>query len=433
MSTEGTVDSLGTEASLDGLSVRTVTMDERRDVMDVVKMAFRKSGEPEFLHVYAPEAFQPDAWWAAFDGDCMVGVAGFPRRMFQLPHMTLPWAGVTGVATLPEYRGRGIMSTLLARGIADVDAAAIPLSILRGNRHRYQRFGWEEAGRSIALQIRRKQFELDVLDSRHIVHVVKGGTARVNDVEDIAGRLLDLQEKYTGWRFRSSLEQQLMIRRNHLCTYVAEKEDKGAYAIVGGSEAIPLDDRFPNRSDGGWQKLYELVGDVDVATELLGLLLQEGNGMISALIPAIPGPVERMLLERAERQFIVPFGMVRILSLTNLLQAYTPWLRHQLREKDRVGEVLLVVDDQEEHTPPEWVHVRWSPGSFEATPCQVRSFHTPQSASSQVPVIKAHRRSWAQALFGPVDVMTALWDQPDAWRLLDWLPLPLFPPRLELV
>src|SRR5690606_39675642 len=70
----------------------------------------------------------------------------FPAMELNVGPFSLRCAGVTGVCTLTGWRGRGLMSALLREGIDDIDRRRLPLSLLKGMRHRYRRFGFEDGG-----------------------------------------------------------------------------------------------------------------------------------------------------------------------------------------------------------------------------------------------------------------------------------------------
>lgn len=65
-------------------------------------------------------------------------------------------AGITGVSTLPEYRGKGYMTRLLASCIEDMAARHYALSELGGDRQRYRHFGWELGSREWQFQFSRR-------------------------------------------------------------------------------------------------------------------------------------------------------------------------------------------------------------------------------------------------------------------------------------
>ena len=90
---------------------------------------------------------------------------------------SLRCAGVTGVCTLPGWRGRGLMSALSREGIDDIDRRRLPLSLLKGMRHRYRRFGFEDGGRRLGLVLHRRRFPDPGWSDEQVVHVAGLGAS----------------------------------------------------------------------------------------------------------------------------------------------------------------------------------------------------------------------------------------------------------------
>ncbi|MCM8761692.1 MAG: GNAT family N-acetyltransferase, partial [Candidatus Omnitrophica bacterium] len=62
-------------------------------------------------------------------------------------------AGIGAVSTLYPYRGKGYMNLLLQHTFKEMEEQNFPLSVLGGDRHRYNTFGYENAGKVIELII----------------------------------------------------------------------------------------------------------------------------------------------------------------------------------------------------------------------------------------------------------------------------------------
>ena len=84
-------------------------------------------------------------------------------RVFPLPLQQgaaqVKVAGIGAVSTLPAHRGKGYMKRLLEYAIAAMRREGFPVSILWGDQHRYQPFGYQTAGKMIALSVSRRGLE----------------------------------------------------------------------------------------------------------------------------------------------------------------------------------------------------------------------------------------------------------------------------------
>jgi predicted acetyltransferase len=85
-----------------------------------------------------------DRTLAAFDGHEQVGTAAVYSFRLSVPgHRTLPAAGVTWVSVLPSHRRRGVLSSLMARQLADVRDRGEPLAVLWASEAPiYPRYGY---------------------------------------------------------------------------------------------------------------------------------------------------------------------------------------------------------------------------------------------------------------------------------------------------
>jgi GNAT superfamily N-acetyltransferase len=109
------------------------------------KIAFDKMFDREFGHdslIYA------HAHWCTmgiFDGN-LVGRIGILQRTISVGQELLLVAGICGVVTVPEYRGRGIASALLNESVAFIkNRLSLPFALLTCNARLeafYERLGW---------------------------------------------------------------------------------------------------------------------------------------------------------------------------------------------------------------------------------------------------------------------------------------------------
>jgi len=81
------------------------------------------------------------------DGAKVVSLVEYVEQMAIVEGREIKVAGITGVATWPTYRRRGFMTKLLDYCISLMCEEGYAFSDLGGDRQRYGRFGWENAGR----------------------------------------------------------------------------------------------------------------------------------------------------------------------------------------------------------------------------------------------------------------------------------------------
>ncbi len=82
-----------------------------------------------------------------------MAVLGLYPLKWRVGDQTLDIAGIGGVGTHPDWRGKGLMSELLTHIVAVMREQNYPLSWLGGQRQRYRYFGWERCGCQLLFDI----------------------------------------------------------------------------------------------------------------------------------------------------------------------------------------------------------------------------------------------------------------------------------------
>jgi predicted N-acetyltransferase YhbS len=96
-----------------------------------------------FPDLYSPADEDMSNNFIIRDGGKIVSIAGlFPLRL-DLCGQIVEIGGIGGVATLPAYRGRNLMQTLLDKAHEEMVARGYPFGWLAGDRRRYRPWGYE--------------------------------------------------------------------------------------------------------------------------------------------------------------------------------------------------------------------------------------------------------------------------------------------------
>ncbi len=86
----------------------------------------------------------------------LVGMIRLVERVLSLGSFQLKTGGISSVAVLPDWRGKGVMSRLMSVSIDSMRSRGMELSILHGRRvvdGLYSRFGYYGVGRYLDLEI----------------------------------------------------------------------------------------------------------------------------------------------------------------------------------------------------------------------------------------------------------------------------------------
>ncbi|HVB42969.1 MAG TPA: GNAT family N-acetyltransferase [Streptosporangiaceae bacterium] len=136
--------------------IRPITDSELASFRAVPNQAFNSTWPAEKFADLGRLVFEPQRSLAAFDGDLLVGTTEACSFGLTVPGGSVRAAGVTGVAVLPSYRRRGILSALMARQFADIAAGEEPVAALFSSESGiYGRFGYGPAADDHSFVVKR--------------------------------------------------------------------------------------------------------------------------------------------------------------------------------------------------------------------------------------------------------------------------------------
>ncbi len=123
---------------------------ERSELLDLLNSVFAGAQKHPFDFARShPYLFHDgrvgDHTIAVEDGRIIGCIGAYPFTM-RIGGVEFRTAGIGQVATLPEARGRGVMSAILRSVCAELDGGGYDLAWLGGDRQRYGRFGWAGGG-----------------------------------------------------------------------------------------------------------------------------------------------------------------------------------------------------------------------------------------------------------------------------------------------
>lgn len=132
-------------------TIRKAILADSAELITLINRIFF-TGDPRTFETVLPNLYCDPAIatrdaYLAIDGGRIVGHVGvYPLRLRVGDGLELSAGGIGAVATETAYRGTGVMSAMLNAAIEGMKASGYQLSVLWGDRMRYQHFGWELAG-----------------------------------------------------------------------------------------------------------------------------------------------------------------------------------------------------------------------------------------------------------------------------------------------
>ena len=128
---------------MDDLTIRAIQPDELETFMRVLVRAFHDRYEDDDLEMERRIA-EPDRYFAAWDGDEIVGTAGACSTQLTVPgQRSLAAPGITAVGVLPSHRRRGINTRLMGALLDQAAERGEPLAYLWASESSiYGRYGF---------------------------------------------------------------------------------------------------------------------------------------------------------------------------------------------------------------------------------------------------------------------------------------------------
>lgn len=236
------------------------------------------------------------------DGDVASHVVCIPVEL-RAGNARSACAGIAGVATHPDHRGNGYMHRLLEFWLGRLDDRGVPLAELEGDRVRYGRYGWENAGREERYRITERSFAAGRRENASAAEVIRrfrGAT----DIELI--REIHETERYRVSRDRRRYER--LLEQTGLETLVYDATRPAYLCYRGDDPASVLE--FGGSREGVAALLKRVLG---AAGEVA--VYTHPSHPLTALFHDVAADWERH-----------PHRKLNILDLPATLAAYQPLL-----------------------------------------------------------------------------------------------------------
>jgi predicted N-acetyltransferase YhbS len=278
----------------------------------------------QYCHIYKPTRKDMSNNIIVRDGGRIVSCVGIFPMTFVCGDARLSVGGIGGVSTEPRYRGQGLMTKLLSESISVMGRRGYDVSILWGDRLRYNRFGWENAGRQYAFTIDRRHVSLDKATDGQI----RPYSSSPADLREIA-RVHEKKEFHVR---RTRAQHRVAFNRHPYETWVWKKDKAFAYMTIRGK----TQDR----------KLREFGGDASGLDGLLGFLFKKYRlQSLSGTVPFCRSPYLPFVLERSSEWGVRFIGMVKILNLHSLLGKFSGQIHKKCRGLGLEGSLTLEMKD----------------------------------------------------------------------------------------
>jgi predicted N-acetyltransferase YhbS len=243
--------------------IRAGRPDEFATLVEVTTRAFGKPKDfftTHYVHSY-PDPAAARACVVAFSRGRIAGLINQTPMLLRVGRTVLKACGIGGVCALPEYRGQGVMSSLLEASNAWQRREGTVLGVLWGRRERYRRYGYENAGQRLLLTVS----DRNLADARPVpLRSAKPGDAAF---------LARLSRAAPIGVYRTTEWQELLLRRTNFHAHCNRGGKARAFLVV---------------EEGNPKTVVELIGAFGAARGLLRTYMKKAH-LDHVQVMAYPG------------------------------------------------------------------------------------------------------------------------------------------------
>ncbi len=155
------------------ITIRKSLIADKNEIISVADQAFEKSKDSSFEFRY-PMLFNDkriQEYYLAESEGKIIGLLGAYKINLIINKVSFTACGIGKVACLKQYRGQGVMTSLLNYAVEEMKKEKIDLSYLWGERFRYANFGWVEGGETQKFSFWKKK--IIAPDKNDVIRVVR--------------------------------------------------------------------------------------------------------------------------------------------------------------------------------------------------------------------------------------------------------------------
>ncbi|NCO41826.1 MAG: hypothetical protein COZ06_21390 [Armatimonadetes bacterium CG_4_10_14_3_um_filter_66_18] len=291
--------------------IRNEKPDDWPQILEVMCAAFGNT--PERWAAMYPELYGADKGKSrphlvAEEDGKLLGSLGIYPDVIRVGKARLRNGGLGAVATVPEARGQGIMTELLAETNRQMLAEGYDVSLLGGDRLRYSRYGWERTGSVRQLSVSAKY--------------LRAGGVKAWPVRRCRAADRDQVRKVYGrYPFGSLRSARVFFSR-------LERSGAELYCVGQGRSFL-----YAAVQPGDHPAINEILGAAASAPGFVGGLLKSLKAdSVSVRLPDFADPLREALLPFATTHSQSPLRQLQLVNLPSVLEKTRDLLEEELAE-----------------------------------------------------------------------------------------------------
>lgn len=299
-----------------------------------------KLSEYAFQYTLTPEQresnqkhFKPERFWGIFDGEELQAKLTIIPLQVYVHGNKFDMGGIAGVATWPENRRQGHVSTLLKHALQEMKSKGQTLSFLHPfSIPFYRKFGWE-------LYAEYKKYTIPVSKFPRKVEVPGRIVRGVTDIPTLDGMYQAYASRYNGTLVRDEAWWTRFVLQgdNHSVVYYSAEDKPTGYALYELKDKDLVCDEFVYLNEEARSAIWTFFGNHDSRIEQVTMTMVPGDDQLPFMLP-----------DPRVTQEVVPYFMARIVDLKSLVEQYA-FEAHQ--------EAVMTIEVEDSVAP--WNAGRW--------------------------------------------------------------------------
>lgn len=240
--------------------------------------------------------------------------------------------GISGVATHPEFRNQGLMSKLFNYCIKRMEEEKIPISVLGGDRQRYNNFGFENGVRQLVFTVTPRSINsLELKENKFKIFKYHGEF-------ELLQSIIKIHEKEKLMVKRTKEMYQLLMNRNGINVFLSTNKRNWSYVVtdINDNEKIC--------------SITEFGGDNECMKNIISYLFK-GNKFENIIICSPVQHYLNQLFFKISSGFeIKPLCMIKIVNLKETLEGFLEKIKEKINYNNikAEGEITLEIKNTSE-------------------------------------------------------------------------------------
>jgi len=281
--------------------IRVARETEYRELIDFLELSY---GHPQyFFQQRYPQIYREDIanlnnnLLVVVDNKIVSHVGVYPLEIISRNKIIFA-GGIGGVATHPDYRGKGYMSKLLNFSIEKMKNEGYSISVLWGDRQRYRKFGYESVGCQLNFVVTMRSIEKAKIAIDEEIEIRK-----YNGAPDDLNKIILLHEEEPLRVKRDRRAYALLLEKADVSVWLGEKNGNIAYLVCSGNSII------------------ESGGEPLTFVSLVYKIMKYFNiPSFTVARPSVVSGINQMLYEIYSQLTVSEFVMLKIINLEDTLR-----------------------------------------------------------------------------------------------------------------